>query len=262
MIHKVNYYRGGRPHLQVRRPFPTQGRSPRKDPMHPQPRSAAIDRHYGPPLLIPVLAYVALFAASLFNLLQARGMFPTPFHPFADKLDYFVNNATAAHLSGFLQFAGAIPLLVFTGAVYSRLRFFGIRAAGPALALAGGLLAALSLAGSGVMLWMLSRPGTLENPSLVSAFYDLMFVLGGPAHLAGLGLLLLGVSIPAGIYRLIPRWTMVLGIVAGTAAELSTLTLLTFKASYLLPARFPAAVWMIAVAISLPSWKPRGSMEA
>jgi hypothetical protein len=123
------------------------------------------------------------------------------------------------------------------------------------------LLAAFSLAGSGMMMWMLSRPGTLENPSLVSAFYDLTFLLGGPAHVAGLGLLLLGVSIPAGIYRLIPRWTMGMGIVVGVLAEFSTLTLLTFKASFLLPARFPAAVWMIAVAVTLPSWKPRGSME-
>src|SRR5215217_6582312 len=220
------------------------------------------DRHYGPPLLVPALSFLALFVASLvFAVGVAQGSFPTPWTPSADKLAYFRANAGSVRAMAFLQFGAAIPFAVFTATVVSRLRFFGSRAAGPGIAYAGGLLAAFALAGSAVMEWMLSRPDTLANPMLVSAFYDLAFILGGPVHMAGVGLLLLGVSVPLFFMRLAPRWLCVMGIVVGCVAELSTLTLLTLNASYLLPARFPSLVWMIAVAVTLPAWKLKTSLE-
>ena len=225
--------------------------------------AAAIDRHFGPPLLIPALLYLALFVGSLVCAMGlAQGFFPTPWNTLQEKVAYFAANATTTRVMAFLQFGAAIPLAVFTATVTSRIRFFGSRAAGPSIALAGGLLASFSLAASAAMEWMLARPGTLESPQLVSAFYDLAFLLGGPIHMAGLGLLLLGVSVSAFFMRLIPRWICILGIVVAVVAEISTVTLLTFNASFLLPARFPAFVWMIAVAVTLPAWKLKGSMES
>ena len=221
-----------------------------------------VDRHYGPPLLVPALSYLVLFAASLvFAMGVAQGTFPFPWDTLQAKVAYFAANASSTRVMAFLQLGAAIPLAVYTATVVSRLRFFGSRAAGPGIALAGGLLASFSLIGSALMEWMLSRPGTVENPMLVSAFYDLAFLLGGPVHMAGMGLLLLGVSVPLFFMRLIPRGICVLGFVVGVVAEISTLTLLTFKASYLLPARFPALVWMILVAATLPAWKLKGSLE-
>ena len=224
--------------------------------------AAAIDRHFGPPLLIPALLYLALLLGSLVCAMGlAQGFFPTPWNTLQEKVAYFAANAGTTRVMAFLQLGAAIPLAIYTATVTSRIRFFGSRAAGPSIALAGGLLASFSLAASALMEWMLTRPGTLESPQLVSAFYDLAFLLGGPVHMAGLGLLLLGVSVSLFFMRLIPRWICVMGIVVAVVSEFSTLTLLTFNASFLLPARFPAFVWMVAVAITLPAWKLKGSLD-
>lgn len=223
---------------------------------------AATDRHFGPPLWVPAVLHPALFIASLvFALGLAQGTYPLPWSTLEVKMAYFTANASMTHAMGFLQVGSAVPLAIFTATIVSRLQFFGSRAAGPTIALAGGLLASFSLAGSGMMEWMLSRPGTLANPMLVSAFQDLAFALGGPLYMAGMGLLLLGVSIPLFFMRLVPRWVVMMGFALGVVAEISTLSLLVDKAAFLMPARFPAYVWMIAVGATLPSWKLRGSME-
>ena len=82
----------------------------------------------------------------------------------------------------------------------------------------------------------------------------LSFAGGGPGFVAPLGLFLAGVSVTAGLHRLIPRWLMWLGILVAAACELATLTLLVWNAAYFIPmGRFLGVVWMIGVAVTLPS---------
>ena len=68
-----------------------------------------------------------------------------------------------------------------------------------------------------------------------------------------LGLFIAGVSVTGGLYKLIPRWLMWLGMVVAAAGELSSLTLLNFEAGYFIPvARFVSIVWMIGISLKLP----------
>ena len=71
--------------------------------------------------------------------------------------------------------------------------------------------------------------------------------------MAALGLFVAGVSVTAGLHRLIPRWLMWLGIVVASACELATLTLLVWNFAYCIPVgRFISIVWMIGLAATLP----------
>ncbi len=87
------------------------------------------------------------------------------------------------------------------------------------------------------------------------------FASGGPAHVEALGLLLAGVSVTAGLNRLLPRWMMGSGLVLAAMAELSCLSLVLPAASYLLPlVRFPAFVWLVAAGALLPD-RRKGARE-
>jgi hypothetical protein len=67
------------------------------------------------------------------------------------------------------------------------------------------------------------------------------------------GLLVAGVSVSGALARKLPRWVMWFGLVIAAVAELSSLTIATPAAAYLLPAaRFPGFVWLIVVGATLP----------
>jgi hypothetical protein len=75
-----------------------------------------------------------------------------------------------------------------------------------------------------------------------------------------MGLLMAGVSIPAAILHLLPRWIVVLGLVLAVAGELSWLHLISPQALFLIPlTRFPGFIWLIAVGIALPKTLPSSS---
>ena len=53
--------------------------------------------------------------------------------------------------------------------------------------------------------------------------------------------------------RKLPRWVMWFGLIIAAIAELSSLTIATSQAAYLLPAaRFSGLVWLIVVGAKLP----------
>jgi hypothetical protein len=53
------------------------------------------------------------------------------------------------------------------------------------------------------------------------------------------------------------------GVILAVIAELSTLTLLVDGAAFLLPlARFPAFIWILAVALTLPSQRQASQHQA
>jgi hypothetical protein len=213
-------------------------------------------RHAGPPLALPAWVFAGLFLGSLVigALLTGGTPPPLPFHATDTSLRYFVDHATSVRIAAFLQFAAAIPLGIFTATVVSRFQFLGVNVAGVTIALFGGLAASFFLAASGLILWVLSSPGVAEVASNARVLQLLAFATGGPGHVVPLGLLLAGISIAGGLTRKLPRWVMWFGIVLAIVAELSTLTLISEGAAFFLPlARFPAFIWMLCVAFTLPS---------
>jgi hypothetical protein len=213
-------------------------------------------RHAGPPLALPAWVFAGLFLGSLVigALLTGGTPPPLPFQATDTSLRYFVDHATAVRIAAFLQFGAAIPLGIFTATVVSRFQFLGVNVAGVTIALFGGLAASFFLAASALTLWVLSSPGVAEVVSNARVLELLAFATGGPGHVVPLGLLLAGISIAGGLTRKLPRWVMWFGIVLAIIAELSTLTLISAGAAFFLPlARFPAFIWMLCVAFTLPS---------
>jgi hypothetical protein len=211
--------------------------------------------HYpGPPLLPVALAHVGVFIAGLVaaGILSHGARMAFPFEPVDAAVRYVSQARSAVQASSFFQFAAAIPLGIFTAAVVSKSQFLGVKAAGSLIALFGGFTASLMMMLSGLCGWVISTPGMAQWPGAVRTLQLLAFATGGPGVVAAFGLLMAGVSVTAGFYRLLPRWLVWLGIVLAVASELSSLTLLTWKVALLLPiGRYLGFIWLIGVAATL-----------
>lgn len=75
----------------------------------------------------------------------------------------------------------------------------------------------------GLLGWTLSRPEISADTALVRALYFLVFLVGGPAHLVALGLLVAGMSVPGLILGLLPKPVGWSGLVIAALAELTML---------------------------------------
>jgi hypothetical protein len=207
--------------------------------------------HRGPSLLAVAIVFVVLFLGSLAATaaITGGGHFPSPFAPAPLASAFFAEHADAVRLSAFLQFGAAIPLAIFTAAATSRLRFLGVRAAGPSIALVGGTLASAMGALSALSQWILAQPGIAESQRVVHLF---SFASGGPGFVVPFGILVAGVAVSGGLPGHLPRWVMWLGLVVAALSELSSLTIALPSAAYLLPlARFTGFVWLIAAGATL-----------
>jgi hypothetical protein len=216
-------------------------------------------KHPSPPLLLVSAVHLALFIAGLAASTAIAGgeVFPSPFDPERAR-QYFLAHADAMRVGGFFLFGSAVPLGLFAATATSRLSFLGVRVAGVNIALFGGIGASLMLLISGLCLWGLAAPGMGASPEASRLLHLLAFATGGPGFAVTFGLLVLGVSLAGGITRHLPRWLMWLGIAIGVVAELSSLSLLSNPAAFLLPlARFPGLVWLIAVSVCLPAARGR-----
>jgi hypothetical protein len=154
-----------------------------------------------------------------------------------------------------------IPLGIYTATIVSRLRFLGVNAAGPYIALFGGFLTVFNTSAASLTLWTMTRPEISHNPSILPPLYFLSYAFGGPGFSVPMGLLIAGVSVVAAFRRLLPKWIVVLGLVLAATGELSWLHLLLFpKLLFLIPlTRFPGFVWLIAAGFVLPV--SRGSVS-
>jgi hypothetical protein len=211
------------------------------------------DRHPSPPLGVLAAIFTVLFLAGLVVMLLTAGgdHFPNPFADPSKAAAYFREHALAVQWGGFLQFCAAIPLGLFAASSSSRLRFLGIKAAGATIALYGGLVASCLLALSGLSAWVLSQPGV--DGAAARALHLLAFGLGGPGHVATLGLLVAGLAVSSGLGGLLARGWMWSGIAIAAASELSVFSLVFLPAALFLPlGRFTAMVWLIAVGFLLP----------
>jgi hypothetical protein len=231
---------------------------------HAQEQTAGGARHRGPSLLAVGVVHTVLLVAGVVacTVLAGGAHFPSPFQAESLSSVYFSEHADAVRVGAFLLFGASLPLGIFAATAVSQLRFLGVNVAGSFIALFGGLSASAMLALSALVQWVLSFPGVGDPSSTVRALHLLSFALGGPGCVALMGLLVAGLSVSAGLARLVPRWLMWFGVVVAGIAELSTLTLVAPAAAYLLPAaRFPAFVWIICFGACLPKSRARSRSE-
>jgi hypothetical protein len=227
-------------------------------------------RHASPPLGIVATIFVTLKMASLVPVSafgMALGIKP-PFFPGPTAPDNYVDLYFGTHsfpvlICAFLQFGAAVPLGIFTASVVSRLRLLGLGAAGVYIALFGGFMAAFDQAASAAILWAMAHPSIAQAAPVVRALHALSFAFGGPGFTVPLGLLLAGVSVAAGLAKLLPRWIVALGLVPAVTGELSWLNMIILKLIVLIPlTRFLGFVWLIAAGFALPKAVTRPSPGA
>jgi hypothetical protein len=209
---------------------------------------------------LPLLAIVStalLIAGLIISTALAGETFPSPFAASEAVQAYVGDNAGALRVTAFFSFASSVPLAIYAATASARLHTLGIRNPGASIALAGGVLAAGSLALSGMASWVLGRARVAGDPAVVQALHALAFVSGGPGHVVGLGLLVAGMAVPGLLAGLLPRPLALVGLVLAGVAELSSLALLIDGAMYLVPvARFVGLAWLIIAAVLLPARRP------
>lgn len=181
------------------------------------------------------------------------GMMPLPYGPVDAVWRYVDSQPAAMHVIAVAVFASSVPLAIYAATASARLRQLGVTAPGATIALAGGILAAGSLALTGLLGWILSRPEISADVALVRALYYLAFLAGGPAHIVALGLLVAGIAVPGLIVGLLPRPWAWLGLAIAALAELATLVLVWPVLGVILPiARFSALLWLLVSGALLP----------
>lgn len=217
--------------------------------------------HHSPPLGIVAIVYTVLFCAGLYPII-GKPDFPLPWYGLPHIQMFFNQRHAAALLCAFLQFGSAIPLGIFAAAAVSRLKFFGVRAAGADIALFGGFSTAVLMLASSSVLWTMSIPGIAQDPSLIQALLNLDFALGGPGFSVPFGLFMAGLSVPLLFRRLTPRWIPVMGLLLAACGELSWLSIEFHSTVLLIPlTRFLGFIWMIAVGFALPARAMRAAGE-
>jgi hypothetical protein len=216
----------------------------------------AIERHRGPNPGMVAVVFTVLFLASLVpvTLIVSKTHFPSPLQSPEEMVAYFRAEAFKVRLCAFFQFGSSVPLGIFAATMVSRLRFHRAEAAGVTIALFGGLAASTFVAISALAQWTLAQPGIADDAALTRSLYFLIFSTGGPGYSVSLGLLIAGISITAGMMRLLPRWLFVSGVALGVIGELSSLSLVIPGALFLIPlTRFPGFVWLVAAGFGLSS---------
>jgi hypothetical protein len=214
------------------------------------------------------IVYTVLFNAGL-SAVSAFGApfgvhqpwWPGPWEPSDVIVSYFHTHPMNVLICVFLQVGALIPLGIFTATVVSRLRFLGIKAAGPNIALFGGFLTVVDGFAAGFTVWAMIHPGVTQDATLTTALYYLSYAFGGPGFSVPMGLLMAGVCIPAAFGKLLPRWLVALGLLLAVAGELSWFNLVFPQVLFLIPlVRFVGFLWLIAVGFTLPSVVSRSSL--
>jgi hypothetical protein len=214
----------------------------------------------GPNSGIVASVFVVLFLAGLMPVTALGGMpyFPGPTASVSEMVAFFSQRQGGILLCAFLQFGSVVPLGIFTMTMVARLKFLGVRAAGADMAMFGGLATAMGLVISSSFLWAMTYPGISQDANLLQALYRISFGLGGPGYSVFFGLLAAGISVTAGLYKLLPKWIVILGLVVAVVGELSWFEILNVKLLPLVPlTRFPGFVWMIAAGFSLSQLRNR-----
>jgi hypothetical protein len=181
----------------------------------------------GPPLVLLAVVSSALVAAgAIAGAAVAGTLAPSAWSSSAAVVGFVRDHPDAVRVTAILWFGSAIPLAIYAATVHARLRNLGVRAPGATIALAGGLLGSTAWALAASFSWVLARPDVASSTAVVRALADAAEVLGGPVTLAGLGLLVAGMAVPALLARLLPRPLAAVGLAIAASAEVASLVLL------------------------------------
>src|SRR6202034_4757667 len=101
----------------------------------------------------------------------------------------------------------------------NRLKYLGVKAVGPSIALLGGLLTTVDMIVGCMIGWTIVFPGVAADDGVVRALYYIGFAIGGVGYSVPMGLLIAGIAVPSGFMRLLPRWMVVFGIILGVIGE-------------------------------------------
>jgi hypothetical protein len=222
-------------------------------------------KHAGPPLWLLAILYTVLFNAGLFPVTMYGGMpyWPGPWESAAVITTFFQTQTTRVLACLLLQTGAMICLGLFTAVVVSRLQFLGIRAAGVTIALFGGFLCVFDSLAGAFTVWTLIRPAVAANPPILVALNYLSYAFGGPGFSIPMGLLMAGVSVSAGLTKLIPKWVMYFGLFLAACGELSIFHFINPQLLFLIPlTRFPGFIWIIAVGFTLPRYRKEQPLAA
>lgn len=228
--------------------------------MSPQQSSVVGSRHAGPHLGALAIVYTVLFNAGLcavsafgFPFGVRPPFWPGPWEPLSVIVPWVQTHNTPILICTFLQWGAIIPLGIYAATIVSRLRFLGITAAGPNIALLGGFMTVFDATAAAFATWAMIHPGVAQNVVVTPPLYFLGYAFGGPGFSVPMGLLIAGVCIPAGFRKLLPRWLVIFGLLLAIAGELSWFNLVFPKVLFLIPlVRFPGFVWLIAAGFKLP----------
>ena len=224
------------------------------DPSSPSPLPTR--RRYGGPnpgILALVSAVLTVGGIAAGAAVSGGQLFVSPFAPGAEVLQHFQRAALGSVVSATLQFASAIPLGIFSATVYARQLRLGIRVPGPVISLFGGTSAAIMLMVSSLLTWTLGQDAVLVDEPLVVALSFLRFLTGGVGFVAGIGLLVAGIAVPALVLRLVRPWLAWSGLAIAALSEIAVLSLALEPLHYLLPVgRFGGLLWLIAIGFLLP----------
>lgn len=211
-------------------------------------------RQAGPPLPIPAVVAAALTVAAAATFAGA----PQPSTSPTVALAYLRAHTSQQHALAFLVASTAVPIAVWTAAVYRRLRTLGVTAPGAVIALVGGTLASASLALSGLVTWVTAENAHVIDAGTARVLVDLSFITGAAGFTVPFALLLAGVAVPALVLRLVPRTLAAAGTVLAVVGVLSSITVLTSSFDATLPiTRFAGLLWLIAVSVALPTNRHR-----
>jgi hypothetical protein len=211
-------------------------------------------RFRGPSLILLATGHILIFVAGLVAAAALRHGAPyvTPFAPAEQLRSFIAQSPTAVRVSNFFLFGSAVPFGIFAVTTVSRLRFLHVRAAGTNIALLGGLIATIALILSGSAGWVLSVPEVSASAEVAKAIFFLCFLFGGAVYAVGFGLMAAGVSVTSHFMRLLPRWTVVLGILVAITGELSSFSLIAYPANFFIPiTRYLGFIWMLSAAVTL-----------
>jgi hypothetical protein len=221
-------------------------------------------RFRGPHLGMLAVIFAALFIFGLSYVITftpGAPHYPNPYDPAAAITAYFREHPHDALMCMFFQFMSAIPLGLFTVTVWTRLRWLGVKAVGPSIALLGGLLTTVTMIVGSMIGWTMVFPGVAADEGVLRALYYIGFGIGGVGYSVPMGLLIAGIAVPAGFMRLLPRWVVGFGIILGIIGETSCLALLSPKLTLLIPlTRFPGFIWLMITGFMLTARKGKREM--
>lgn len=195
----------------------------------------------GLPLIVPALALAGLTVAGA----VIGGSGPRPDADPAAVLAHAVENPTLTTVGAALLFGTAFPLVVYAATAVIRYRRLCIAAPGPLMGFGGAVLAAGAVVLSALFSWTAVQVAPLGDPVLARTLSQLWFATGAFGFAAPMGLLVLGLAVPAVVVRFLPAWLAWTGMAIGVLALLSTFALIPVG-------RFGGVLFLVAVAVLLP----------